>query len=254
MAELFKEAHRVVYHIEATAPKGSESSVESENSVPARTLNFSNLSVNDSVSSVCTTDISAHFSPPRNPRQRKNTFTKEESALDNLSEALNKALPNVEPLQRDKNGALKFSACGQRKAGEAKSGGFARGSAIRRSLPISMGRGLKPVGIKTDTGRKPQGQVIFLLVLFVQCLFFILNIFWVVPICSACFFYYTGVYTLQQTYLKRSSVGKCEKRQRHDSGASTDDAMSIASNDSEASWCTLPSGKRGLPQPKLKVS
>ena len=160
MAELFKEAHRVVYHIEATAPKGSESSVESENSVPARTLNFSNLSVNDSVSSVYTTDISAHFSPPKSPRQRKNTFTKEESALDNLSDALNKALPYVEPLQRDKNGALKFSASGQRKAGEAKSGGFARGSAIRRSLPISMGRGLKPVGIKTDTGRKPQGQVI----------------------------------------------------------------------------------------------
>ena len=163
MAELFKEAHRVVYHINATAPKGSESSIGSDHSAPARTLNFSNLSVNDSISSVCTTDMNTHLSPPKlkSPRQRKNTFTKEESVLDNLSEVLNKALPNVQPLQRDKNGALKFSASGQRKP---ESGGFARGSGIRRSLPISMGRGLKPVGIKTDTGRKPQGQVIFLLI------------------------------------------------------------------------------------------
>ena len=66
-------------------------------------------------------------------------------------------------------------------------------------------------------------------------------------------FNYSGVDALQQTYLKRSSVGKSEKRLRHDSGASTDDAMSIASNDSEASFCTLPSEKRDLPQPKLKV-
>ena len=187
MAELLKEAHRVVYHINATAPKGSESSVGSEHSVPARTLNFSNLSVNDSISSACTTDVNTHLSPPKlksprqrkntftkeeSPRQRKNTFTKEESALDNLSQALNKALPNVEPLQRDKNGALKFSASGQRKPEETKSGSFARGSGIRRSLPISMGRGLKPVGIKTDAGRKPQGQVIFICLVFdVLCFF-----------------------------------------------------------------------------------
>lgn len=164
---LFKEAQRVAFHISASAPKVSDSSdrTESTSSLRPQALNFSNISVNDSVLSG-TTDNSVHISPPKlkSPRQRKNTFTKEDSALENLSETLNKALPEVEPVPRDENGKIQFSAHGQKKVGEVKSSGFARGGTIRRSLPTSVGRGLKPVGNKSSGGLKPPNQVILLVI------------------------------------------------------------------------------------------
>ena len=167
---LFKEAQRVAYHIKVTAPKGSDSSAGSGSisSLQPQALNFSNISVNDSVLSTWTADSSVHLSPPKvkSPRQRKNTFTKEDSALENLSETLSKALPHVEPVPRNEHGALQFSARGQKKVEEVKPGGFARGSAIRRSLPTSLGRGLKPVGGKSSSGSRSQGQVHVVLIRF----------------------------------------------------------------------------------------
>ena len=153
----------MAYHIKVTAPQGSESSAGSGSvsSLQPQSLNFSNISVNDSVLS--TADSSVHLSPQKlkSPRQRKNTFTKEDSALDNLSETLSKALPHVDPVPTSEHGAIQFSARGE-KRDEEKSRGFARGSAIRKSLPTTLGRGLKPPGAKSSNVSRPQGQVISL--------------------------------------------------------------------------------------------
>ncbi len=101
-----------------------------------KSLNFSDLSI--------ATDSSV--SPVKSPRKRTNTFTLD-SPLENLSEALSKALPHAEPLPKDKNGALQFRAHGQPKIGQP--GAFNRNNGLRRSLPKPGGAGgLRPPGVK----------------------------------------------------------------------------------------------------------
>ncbi len=167
IVELFQEAQRVAFHLSAQARKeAGGTSVGSKNSscssLPPQSLNFSAVSASDCNVSAITTDNAPDT--PKTPRlrtgtftkdkekkplQRKSTFTKD-SPLNNVTEALNKALPSVEPVPKDRNGAVRLFAHGPRKSDGAAPPAFARGSGIRRSLPTSVGRGLKPVGIKSQ--------------------------------------------------------------------------------------------------------
>ncbi len=255
MAELFKEAQKVAIKFQAESSKVAKTTAgtDSTNSLPPRSLNFShsssvsdfNGSTRDSKDTPNTRSLlrKTTFTKADSPcRQRKTTFTLDDSPLNNLSETLNKALPHVESVTKDENGAVVLTARRVKAEGEAavKRPGAGRGAAVRRSLPTSRGA-LKPVGLKLPSQvrldcacSRAAGAL---------CCCFHQN--------TQCAQKYAVHF--QSKDAKRASVGLLEKRPRYGSSESVDDAMSIASTDSEASF-SLPSGKRGLPPPKLRVS